>query len=271
MKDKFMSWEEAVKWLRSQPEQRDLIRACYYDDPLQKSAERFYVSTEWRAVQEILGGGKRGKALDVGAGRGISSYALARDGWQVTALEPDSSPIVGSGAIKQLSQDGFDIMVVEEYGETLPFADNNFELVYGRAVLHHADNFKKFCMEMVRVLKPGGLFLATREHVISRKSDLQTFLDSHPLHSLYGGENAFLLGEYVKALKEAGLEIKQILAPYDSDINLFPSNKKELREKISHKVGFASPEWLVKRVGVPLLNKINKTPGRLFSFVGMKS
>jgi ubiquinone/menaquinone biosynthesis C-methylase UbiE len=160
--------------------------------------------------------------------------------------------------------------VVEEFGENLPFEEKNFDLVYGRAILHHADNLNKFCQEMSRVLKTGGIFLATREHIITRKRDLQTFLDSHPLHSLYGGENAFLLGEYLKAFKEAGLMVKEILAPYDSDINLFPSNSKELKEKISHKFKFTVPEWLLKSVAIPLLNKIDQTPGRLFSFVGIK-
>lgn len=270
MKDNLMSWQEAVQTLKEQPDQMDLVRACYYDDPLLKSAERFHRSTEWRAVQNILADVKRGKALDIGAGRGISSYALAKDDWKVTALEPDTSVIAGSGAIKQLLLTGLDITVVEEYGEHLPFEDNSFDLVYGRAILHHAVNLGKFCQEMSRVLKPGGMFISTREHVISRKSDLQAFLDSHPLHSLYGGENAFLLGEYVKAFKEAGLKVKEILAPYDTDINLFSSNKKELREKISHKVGVAVPKWFVKGVAVPLLNKIDGTPGRLYSFVGLK-
>ena len=135
MKNKLMSWEEAVQWLRNQPEQNDLVRACYYDDPLQESAERFYNSTEWLAVQEILSYLERGKALDVGAGRGISSYALARDGWSVTSLEPNISPLVGASAIKQLIKSGLDITVVEEYGETLPFEENCFDLLYGRAIL----------------------------------------------------------------------------------------------------------------------------------------
>lgn len=271
MKDKHLSWEEAVQWLRNQPDQKDLVRACFYDDPLQECVDRFYASTEWEAVQKILSNVRRGKALDVGAGRGISSYALARDGWSVTALEPDTSSLVGSNAIKQLIKDGLDITVVEEYGETLPFEDNSFDLVYGRAVLHHADNLHKFCQEMIRVLKPGGIFLAAREHVISRKRDLQTFLDSHPLHSLYGGENAYLLVEYEEALTEAGMEIEATLPPYGSDINLFPGSRKELCKKISRKVGFAVPVWFVKSIAIPLLDKIDQTPGRLFTFVGTKT
>jgi SAM-dependent methyltransferase len=271
MKNDTISWEEAVNKLRDNPSHKLLVLSCYYDDPLQESADRFYLSTEWQAVQRILSGIKQGKALDVGAGRGISSYALAKDGWLVTALEPDRSAIVGSGAIKQLSQTGvLNISVIEGKGETLPFGDKVFDLVYGRAVLHHAEDLKKFCEELVRVLKPGGFLIATREHVLSQKKDLQTFLDSHPLHSLYGGEHAYILDEYEEALCNAGLHLENVIKPYDSNINLFPDNLRVCKENISRKIGFYIPDWLFKRALTPLLNKLDKTPGRLYSFMGKK-
>ena len=93
-----MTWEQAVQWLRDQPDQRVLVKACYFDDPLVEAAERFWQSAEWKAIAALLPP-PNGKALDLGAGRGISSYAMAQDGWQVTALEPDPSNLVGAGAI----------------------------------------------------------------------------------------------------------------------------------------------------------------------------
>jgi len=30
----FSTWEQAVNWLRSQPDQQEFIRACYFDAPL---------------------------------------------------------------------------------------------------------------------------------------------------------------------------------------------------------------------------------------------
>jgi hypothetical protein len=75
----YTSWEEAVADLKRRPDQADLVRACFFDDPLQQAAERFHRGSEWRAVQALLAG-LSGSALDVGAGRGISAYALARDG-----------------------------------------------------------------------------------------------------------------------------------------------------------------------------------------------
>src|SRR5690606_27761961 len=118
-----LTWEDAVQWLRSQPDQQELVRACYFDDPLHAAAERFWQSVEWQSIAAILTN-SRGSALDLGAGRGISSYALARDGWHVTALEPNPSDLVGAGAIRALAQESaLSIEVVSDYSEKLPFPD----------------------------------------------------------------------------------------------------------------------------------------------------
>ena len=172
MNDNYVSWDAAVEWMRNQPECAELVKACFYDDPLRNAAERYYASTEWQAVRALTSA-KRGRALDLGAGRGISSYALARDGWQVCALEPDPSNVVGAGAIRALARDAkLDIQVEQNWGESLPYTDETFDLVYGRQVLHHASDLRQLCREAARVLKPGGIFIATREHVISRHADL---------------------------------------------------------------------------------------------------
>jgi len=96
------TWEDAVVWLRNQPDQRQLVLDAFYDDPLIDAAERYFASAEWQAVSGFLEH-RTGKALDVGAGRGIASYALARSGFVVTALEPDPSAVVGTAAIRATS------------------------------------------------------------------------------------------------------------------------------------------------------------------------
>ncbi len=270
MKDKVLSWEEAVLWLKNQPEKQELVRACFYDDPPDKSAERFYHSTEWKAVQQLLAPVHKGKVLDIGAGRGVSSYAFARDGWSVTALEPDPSSVVGAGAIQQVIQPGLDITINEERGEHLPFADDSFDLVYGRAVLHHADDLPSLCQEAGRVLKSGGVFLFTREHVLTKSDDLEKFLDNHALHFLYLGECAYKLSEYLQAIQSGGMENTELFAPYDSDINLFPLSQKEHCSRIRKTNHFPLPNWFIKAVIFPRMNKNNNAPGRLYSFTGKK-
>lgn len=256
-------------WLRSQPDQVDLVKACYYDDPLIEAADRFYKNTEWREIRKRLPQ-RKGRVLDMGAGRGISSYAFARDGWDVIAIEPDCSPIVGAVAIKQLAKDsGLSISVIQTFVETLPFKNQSFDVVYGRQVLHHAQNLSNMCNEISRVLKPGGLFIATREHVISKPTDLDIFLAQHPLQKLYGGENAFLLENYIDAIQQSGITINEILNPFASDINLFPESQELIKIKIAKKIHFPIPS-LIPTVMLQMIGKFNHIPGRLYSFVGRK-
>ncbi|MER8871749.1 class I SAM-dependent methyltransferase [Mesorhizobium sp. M0814] len=263
------TWEDAVQWLKSQPDRADLVRACFYDDPLEASARRFHSGTEWTAVQKLLRG-RKGKALEIGAGRGIASYALARDGWQVTALEPDPSDVVGAGAIQSLSNaTATNIEVVTEWGEKLPFADASFDLVYCRAVLHHARDLRELCAEAGRVLRAGGLMLATREHVISSKTDMDAFLKGHNLHWLYGGENAFLLEEYLSAIRHAKLRIVEVINPLESDINLFPDTKSSVKARGARKLRLPSPA-LVPDIALKLAGRFSQRPGRLYSFVSTK-
>ena len=229
------TWEAAVQHLRADPAAQDLVRACFYDDPLVEAAERFRGSSEWSATWKLLPA--PGAALEIGAGRGIASFALARGGWQVTALEPDPSATVGAAAIRALAgASGVNIEVVEQWGETLPFGPDSFDLVYCRAVLHHARDLPRLCLEAARVLRPGGMFCAVREHVISTLDDLPTFLAAHPLHRLYGGEHAYLLAEYVDAIARAGLGLVALPGPFSSDINLFPDTKLGLKRRIGRRL-----------------------------------
>jgi SAM-dependent methyltransferase len=277
----FSTWENAVIWLRNQPGQRQLVLDAFYDDPLIAAAERYFRGSEWQAVSGLLQG-RTGLALDVGAGRGIASYALAREGFTVTALEPDQSAIVGAGAIRALAAEtALPLRVVEEVSEQLPFADGTFDVVFARAVLHHSRDLDLACSEIYRVLRPGGILVAAREHVISRESDLGQFLQRHPLHHLYGGEHAFVLDRYIGALKTAGFDRLEILSPLQSPINLFPYTIDTLRdaviEKVSQKVP-SRPLWRVAlgsdRIFQALLSaaeRFDNRPGRLYSFVGHRA
>ena len=269
MSDRARSWEEAVLWLKAQPDQVEFVQACFFDDPLLDAAERYYASSEWDAVRSLLGPAG-GHALDVGAGRGISSYALARDGWRVTALEPDPSTVVGAGAIEELATiSNLPVEVVRNWGESLPFPDASFDLVYGRQVLHHARDLPTLCAEMARVLRPGGTFLATREHVIFKDADLAVFLAEHPLHRLYGGENAYRLSEYKRAIKRAGIRLTKVLNPWASAVNLHPRTAADIAELIHARLPFV-PAFVLTPSLLRRLGWLLRSPGTNYSFVGVR-
>jgi SAM-dependent methyltransferase len=274
----FVSWEDAVSWLRRQPNMTQLVLECYYDDPPLGAAQRYYASEEWRAVRALLGS-RRGRALDIGAGRGIASYALARDGFTVVALEPDPSELVGAGAVRALAREsGLPIEVVERTSERLPFTAAEFDVVFARAALHHARDLATACREFLRVLKPGGLLVAIREHVISKPADLPRFLEQHPLHHLYGGENALLLSQYRAAIEGAGFRRLAVLSPWSSPINYAPRSLEALKDELALRVTSPSPRlrrvvraslgvgalWRLLRA---LLERVDHRPGRLYSFV----
>lgn len=274
------TWEDAVLALRSGPDQQELVRSCYYDDPLLQAARRFHLSTEWTATRDLLRGHFPAEVLDLGAGRGIASYAFAQEGCRVTALEPDASDIVGRGAIANLCHlPGLDIRAASGHGEQLVFPDRSFDIVYARAVLHHARDLSRLCLEAARVLRPGGIFLAVREHVISHRSDLPAFLNAHPLHRLYGGEHAYRRSEYEQAITGAGLQLRRVFRPYDSAMNYWPQTEEEIQQRLLDRLA----RWLSRPMAVLLfgstwsrhlllttLSRLNNAPGRLFSFLGVK-
>ena len=264
-----LTWEEAVLWLRSQPDQAALVKACFFDDPLPEAADRYYASSEWQAVRALIGRA-RGRALDVGSGRGIAAVALSRDGWETTALEPDPSEIVGAGAIRSLVRETrLRIDIIETPAEALPFPDASFDLVHVRQALHHARDLRRFCAEISRVLKPGARLIATREHVLSRRGDLDDFLETHALHRLYGGEFAYVLDDYRKAITDAGIALTKVLNPWESDINLYPETRATLKEAYARRLRLpilrALPDIFLSWRG-----KFLRIPGRLYTFVGIK-
>ncbi|MEO0635839.1 MAG: class I SAM-dependent methyltransferase [Pseudomonadota bacterium] len=262
-----MSWDEAVEWLRGQPDKKLLVDACYYDDPIKDAAERFWQSEEWAETQKLLPG-EAGRAADIGAGRGIASYALARDGWQVTAVELDDSPLTGRQAMHDLvSTGGVSFHIEDGAGEKLPFDDKSLDLVLCRQVLHHADDLPGFLREIARVLRPGGVCVATREHVLERHADKTAFLNGHPLHNLYGGENAFLLKDYTDAFEGAGLHFEMVLSP-SHPINFFPAKLSDVRAQMAEAYG-AAPSALDDAILRRLID-CDLTPGRAFSFVAAK-
>lgn len=280
--NKLLSWEEAINIIRRDPNYSDLVLKAYLLPDIFANVENFYSSEEWNETLNILKseGVSNGKVLDLGAGNGIASYSFACSGFSVVALEPDKSSSVGNGAIKIITDKyNLGISICEAKGESIPFEDNTFDLIYARQSLHHSENLNKMLKEIARVLKPKALFLAVREHVISRKDDLEVFLKSHPLHKYFGGENAYLLLEYKNAFIQAQLELIKIYGPADTVINYFPFSKADWegrrKEYLEKKFGKTISNLMYNNImGIKYYNyahnKNNNTPGRLYSFLARK-
>ena len=213
-----MTWEETVKFIRCQPEFKDLVEKAYFDENLQLNAERFMCSEEFEETLHVLRefSPKAKSILDVGGGNGISTIAFAMSGYDVTVAEPDTSETVGTGAIRQLLKiyNVEHVKVCEEFAEKIK-TSNLFDVIYVRQAMHHAYDLNLFLKNLSVLLKPGGLLLTVRDHVVFNDNDKQWFLREHPLQKFYGGENAFTEKEYVSAFRNAGLTIQLMLRHFD--------------------------------------------------------
>jgi ubiquinone/menaquinone biosynthesis C-methylase UbiE len=96
------------------------------------------------------------RALEIGAGTGYFTLNLMQAGYVRSAVCMDISP----GMLETLQQNasnlGLTVATVAGDAESLPLADESFDLVLGHAVLHHIPDLEKAFAEFRRVLRPGG-------------------------------------------------------------------------------------------------------------------
>ena len=222
------SLDEAIQIFRSNPKYADLVHFAYLGEDVVDSAQRFYASSEFSAVQALISSKIQGATvLDLGAGVGIASYAFLRAGAALSyAIEPDRSDIVGIGAMRRVVNE-LPVAIIEGYGEDLPMVSSSIDIYYTRQVLHHTRDLGRVLREAFRVLKPGGVFLACREHVANTPEALQAFLDAHPTHQIAGGEHAYMLDQYRTTILNAGFHLQAVLGPWDNLINTFPQIQSE--------------------------------------------
>lgn len=105
-----------------------------------------------------------GRALDLACGAGRNAVWLARNGWNVVAI--DGSLVAISILGQRAGTLPIETQVLDlETGAPLPFGDATFDLVTILYYLH-----RPLLREATRVLKPGGLFvIAIRMRGINRR------------------------------------------------------------------------------------------------------
>ncbi len=274
-----LSTEDAVRHLRSESRYRDLVRDTYLDEDVEAAAARFATSGEWDAEVQLLGERIQGaRVVDVGAGIGLASRAFVLGGAKsVWAIEPDPSEEVGRGALARVCR-GLSVDALDCRAEDLRLPDGCADIVYARQVLHHTRDLNRALRECARVLRPGGIFLACREHVVESEDELRKFRASHPVHQLTGGENAYRLSEYRDAIADAGLRMTREFGPFESVINLFPAVQADseiphlVQTRLRQRFGwFGARAARIPVIYALALRRITRPrPGRLHTFLAQR-
>ena len=150
--------------------EQDRIREAnvrYHDEAAETYDSKWAIDYGEIGAGQVLGklhkalGEKPGhyaRALEIGAGTGYFTLNLLRAGVVDRATATDISP----GMLRRLTATagelGLEVETAEVDAESLPFADESFDLVIGHAVLHHLPGLDRAMSEFHRVLAPGGTF-----------------------------------------------------------------------------------------------------------------
>ena len=103
------------------------------------------------------------RSLEIGAGTGYFSLNLLQAGIVDEATCTDISPGMVATLARNAQRLGLDVRAARADAESLPFADQSFDLVLGHAVLHHLPNLRRAFAEFHRVLRPGGRIIFAGE------------------------------------------------------------------------------------------------------------
>jgi ubiquinone/menaquinone biosynthesis C-methylase UbiE len=95
------------------------------------------------------------KVLDYGCGTGDWGLMLAGEGAQVTFL--DLSPVAIQVVLRRAAASGVEVQGVARDASNLScFHNEEFDLIYGSAAVHHTLKYPNALDELLRVLRPSG-------------------------------------------------------------------------------------------------------------------
>lgn len=161
--------------------------------------------TDLEALKALATDRKPQNALDLGAGGGHVSYALAPYAKQVTAVDLSAEMLVAVAATAK--QKGFtNVTTVETAAEHLPFPDADFDFLACRYSAHHWLDFDGGLRQARRVLKPQApaIFIDVCSPGLAL---FDTHLQAVELLRDTSHVRDYSFGEWVAALNRAGFTI----------------------------------------------------------------
>ncbi len=153
------------------------------------------------------------RVLDAGTGFGRHAFELARRGARVVALDQATGEVMATRdtltAMVEAGEIDPDrhVGVVRGDATHLPFAEASFDAVITSEVLEHIPDDTAALAELVRVLRPGGVFAATVPTWWPEKINWMLSDDYHAPAVPGGHVRIYSATELKAKLRAAGLEL----------------------------------------------------------------
>jgi SAM-dependent methyltransferase len=142
--------------------------------------------------------------MEVGAGSGRDSLALARRGARVVVLDYTRSSF---GVIRKQARDlGVEVLAVCADARAMPFPEGSFALVFHQGLMEHFRDPLPLLRENGRILRPGGHLLVDvpqRYHVYTAGKHLMILLNRW----FAGWETEYSPAELEGLVRRSGLEV----------------------------------------------------------------
>ena len=205
-----------------------------FDDYDALKATEYHITGELAEFEQWAGR----RVLEVGVGGGSDFLRFARAGADLTGVDLTAAAV--DMVRRRLTEEGLSADVRQGNGESLPFDDGSFDLVYSYGVLHHSADPVAAFREVFRVLKPGGEFrgmvysdrsacgffvwaangLLKGRPFLSQREVIYRHLES-PGTKSYGNE------EFRGILRDVGFEVTRLYKRAGSgDLLLMPASEK---------------------------------------------
>ncbi len=187
------------------------IRETELYDPQRRDVYNFIDDTKVQFLRPMLPSG--GNAIEVGAGSGRLLIRLGQERpYRLVAL--DYAPYAVRAVRENLRRTGQRGEALFGDALALPFADRSFDVVLSGGLLEHFREPAQVIGEMVRVLRPGGLFYAD---IVPRKVSLYRWAErtrmAHDEHLADGiFESDLPKAKWARLASDAGLHDVRIVS-----------------------------------------------------------
>src|SRR5262245_19736199 len=207
-------------WHDQNARQRDGLDALLYGPPAFDSLMQSSLA--------FLQGRLDTPILDLGCGEGKDTLALARQHPRVISVDLSAARLALARQLLATRSPAACVDFVQANAEQLPFASNSFELIHGKAILHHLD-LENAAQEVQRLLLPDGkaTFAEPMAHqplfwLARRLTPKLRTHDEHPMHY------AELIG-FAGAFRAQSIEGFFLLAPFAYALRLLPGSEAAFR------------------------------------------